>query len=81
MSNTLGIFTCLDLETKIENHYHEVMQLLEGLLLHKFLLLKKRCKEQVELIHAVYQSSEFLIPESGEEIRLTFAEAQKLLRD
>lgn len=57
------------------------MHLLEDLLLQVFQQLKKRCKEQVELVHAVYQPSEFLIPEPGNEVRLTFAEGQKLLRD
>lgn len=38
---------------------------------------KKRCKEQVELVRAVYQSSELLIPEPGKEVRLTFDEGQK----
>lgn len=57
------------------------MHLLESLLLHIFQQLKKRCKEQVELVRAVYQSSEFLIPEPGKEVRLTFAEGQKLLRE
>lgn len=52
------------------------MHLLEGLLLHMFQQLKKRCKEQVDLVHAVYQSPEFLIPEPGKEVRLTFAEGQ-----
>lgn len=46
-----------------------------------FQQLKQRCKEQIELVHAVYQSPEFLVPESGREVRLTFAEGQKLLRE
>ncbi len=75
-----GQFTCLDLETEIENHYHEVIYLLKDLLLHIFQQLKRRCKDQVDLVCAVYQSPEFLIPGPGKEVRLTFAEGQELLR-
>ncbi|KAL8969363.1 MAG: hypothetical protein Q9197_004383 [Variospora fuerteventurae] len=74
-------FTCLDLETEIIDHYHEVRHLLEDLMLHIFQQLKQRCKEEIELVHAVYQSPEFLVPEPGREVRLTFAEGQELLRE
>jgi aspartyl-tRNA synthetase len=66
---------------EIEDHYHEVMYLLEDLLLHIFQQLKERCKDQIDLIRSVYQSQEFLAPEPGKEVRLTFAEGQKLLRE
>lgn len=74
-------FYCLDLEMEIEDHYHEAMYLLEDLLIHIFGQLKERCKEQIDLVRNVYQSSEFLVPEPGKEVRLTFAEGQKLLRE
>jgi aspartyl-tRNA synthetase len=51
------------------------------MLLHIFRQLKERCKGQIDLIRSVYQSEEFLIPEPGKEVRLTFAEGQKLLRE
>jgi aspartyl/asparaginyl-tRNA synthetase len=66
---------------EIEDHYHEVMYLLEDLLLHIFQQLKERCKDQIDLVRSVYQSQEFLAPEPGKEVRLTFAEGQKLLRE
>jgi len=40
-----------------------------------------RCAAEVELVRAVYPSEEILLPEPGQELRLTFAEAQKLLRE
>ncbi|KAF4984205.1 hypothetical protein FZEAL_545 [Fusarium zealandicum] len=73
-------FTGLDLEMEIEDHYHEVRDMLEGVLLHIFRGVKERCAEQVALIRTIYPSEDFLLPEAGKEVRLTFAEGQALLR-
>ncbi|RCI17456.1 hypothetical protein L249_2932, partial [Ophiocordyceps polyrhachis-furcata BCC 54312] len=73
-------FTGLDLEMEIEESYVEVVEMLEGVLLHIFRGLAKQCAEQVALIRTVYPSEEFLLPEPGREVRLTFAEGQALLR-
>ncbi|KAI0838200.1 aspartyl-tRNA synthetase [Hypoxylon sp. FL0890] len=74
-------FTGLDLEMEIEDHYHEVVHMIEGVMLYIFRGLKERCKEQIDLIRAIYPSDDFLLPEPGKEVRLTFAEGQKLLRE
>ncbi|KAF3064550.1 Aspartate-tRNA ligase, cytoplasmic [Daldinia childiae] len=74
-------FTGLDLEMEIEDHYHEVRDMIEGVMLYIFRGLQERCKEQIELVRAIYPSDEFLLPENGKEVRLTFAEGQKLLRE
>jgi nondiscriminating aspartyl-tRNA synthetase len=74
-------FTGLDLEMEIEEHYHEVRDTLEGVLLHIFKGLETRCASQIELVRSVYPSEPFLLPEPGKEVRLTFAEGQKLLRE
>ena len=66
---------------EIEDHYHEVRDMLEAVLLHIFRGLKERCAEQIELVRSVYPSEEFMAPEPGKEVRLTFAEGQKLLRE
>jgi aspartyl-tRNA synthetase len=66
---------------EIEDHYHEVRNMLEGVLLHIFRGIKEQCAEQVELVRSVYPAEEFLLPEDGHEVRLTFAEGQKLLRE
>ncbi|KAJ4133064.1 hypothetical protein NW754_015874 [Fusarium falciforme] len=73
-------FTGLDLEMEIEDHYHEVREMLEGVLLYIFRGLKERCAEQIALVRTVYPSEDFLLPEPGKEVRLTFAEGQALLR-
>ena len=41
----------------------------------------ERCAAEIELIRSVYPSEEFLLPEPGKEVRLTFAEGQRLLRE
>jgi aspartyl-tRNA synthetase len=74
-------FIGLDLEMEIEEHYHEVLHMLEGVLLHIFKGLKEQCAEEIELVRSIYPSEEFLLPEPGHEVRLTFAEGQKLLRE
>ncbi|KAH8885763.1 aspartyl-tRNA synthetase [Thozetella sp. PMI_491] len=74
-------FTGLDMEMEIKKSYHEVLLMLEGVLLHIFRGIKERCAEEIELIRTVYPSEDFLLPESGKELRLTFAEGQKLLRE
>ncbi|PNP49197.1 hypothetical protein THARTR1_10058 [Trichoderma harzianum] len=74
-------FFVMDLETEIEDHYHEVMYLLEDLLLHIFRQLEVRCKDQIELVRSVYPSPPFLLPKVGEEVRISFADGQKLLRE
>lgn len=73
-------FTGLDLEMEIEDHYHEVRDMLEGVLLHIFRGLQERCAEQIALVRTVYPSEDFLLPQPGKEVRLTFAEGQALLR-
>jgi aspartyl-tRNA synthetase len=65
---------------EIEEHYHEVLHMLEGVLLYIFKGLSTNYREEIELIRTVYPSEEFLLPEEGKEVRLTFAEGQALLR-
>lgn len=66
---------------EIVDHYHEVIEMLEGVLLHIFRGLESRCAEEIKLIRSIYPSEEFLLPAPGKEVRLTFAEGQKLLRE
>ncbi|KXJ93704.1 aspartyl-tRNA synthetase [Microdochium bolleyi] len=83
-SNTprhLTEFTGLDLEMEIEDSYTEVIDMIEGLMLHIFRGLEEQCKDEIELIRSVYPSEPFMLPAPGKEVRLTFAEGQKLLRE
>jgi len=74
-------FTGLDLEMEIEDSYTEVIDMIEGLMLHIFRGLEEQCKDEIELIRSIYPSEKFMLPEPGKEVRLTFAEGQKLLRE
>lgn len=74
-------FTGMDLEMETTRGYHEALHMLEGVLLHIFRGIKERCADEIELVRSVYPSEEFLLPEPGKEVRLTFAEGQKLLRE
>ncbi|ROV96674.1 hypothetical protein VSDG_05553 [Cytospora chrysosperma] len=74
-------FTGLDMEMEIEENYREVIYMLEGLFLYIFRNLEERCKEQIALVRTIYPSEPFTLPEDGKEVRLTFAEGQKLLRE
>ncbi len=65
---------------EIDEHYHEVMHMLEGVLLYIFKGLSTNYREEIELVRTIYPSEEFLLPEEGKEVRLTFAEGQALLR-
>jgi aspartyl-tRNA synthetase len=60
--------------------YREAIDVLEGVLLHIFKGLKERCAAEIELVRSVYPSEELLLPEPGNEVRLTFAQGQALLR-
>jgi aspartyl-tRNA synthetase len=68
------------MEMEIEEHYHAVLHMLEGVLLYIFRGLSEGCREEIDLIRSIYPSEEFLLPEPGKEVRLTFAEGQALLR-
>ncbi|KAJ2988067.1 hypothetical protein NUW58_g4172 [Xylaria curta] len=74
-------FTGLDLEMEITHSYTEVLHTLEGVLLHILRTVQERCADEIETVRAVYPSEKILLPEPGKEVRLTFAEAQKLLRE
>ncbi|KAK4229563.1 tRNA synthetases class II-domain-containing protein [Podospora fimiseda] len=74
-------FTGMDLEMEINKHYHEALDIIEGVLLHILRSLPERCAEEIAIVRSVYPSEDFLLPEPGKEVRLTFAEGQKLLRE
>ncbi|KAI0376075.1 aspartyl-tRNA synthetase [Hypomontagnella monticulosa] len=74
-------FTGLDMEMEIQEDYSEVLHMLEGVLLHIFNGVKERCAHEIEVVRSVYPSEEIKLPEPGKEVRLTFAEGQKILRE
>jgi aspartyl-tRNA synthetase len=71
------------MEMEIDEDYHEVLRMLQGALLHIFGRLAEKCQAEIEFVRTIYPSEPFLLPEPGkdQELVLTFAEGQKLLRE
>lgn len=82
-SNThrhLTEFIGLDLEMAIEEHYHEVLELLDGLFLHIFRGLREKHRKEIELVGKQFPADEFKWREGPEgTLKLSFREAVDLL--
>ncbi|KAM6498161.1 hypothetical protein JOM56_006109 [Amanita muscaria] len=82
-SNThrhLTEFMGLDLEMTIEEHYHEVMELLDGLFLSIFRGLREKYSDETELVRMQFPADEFKWREGSEgTLKLTFKEAIDIL--
>ncbi|KAI9708574.1 MAG: hypothetical protein M1820_003792 [Bogoriella megaspora] len=78
-SRHLTEFTGLDMEMEIEKDYHEVVDLLEMLMLFIFEHLYERYRKETELVGKVYQVQPFKLPTKVP--RLSFEEGIKLLRE
>jgi len=73
-------FIGLDLEMAFEEHYHEVLDLIDGLFLHIFKNLRDNYREEIETVRLQYPCEEFKWREGPEgTLRLTFSEAHALL--
>ncbi len=81
-SNThrhLTEFVGLDLEMTIDEHYHEVLELLDGLFKHLFKSMKERYQKEIDTVGAQFPAEEFKWKE--ETLKLTFSEAVDLLAE
>ncbi len=72
-------FTGIDLEMVIEHHYHEAMNIIDGLLKHVFKGLNEKFKDAIEKVKMQYPHETFVYPEKT--IVLTFKEGVKMLRE
>jgi aspartyl/asparaginyl-tRNA synthetase len=72
-------FTGLDLEMQIDEHYHEAMYTLDGMLKAIFKGLQDRYAKEIETIRRQFPCEPFLWLE--ETLVLTFPEAVQMLRD
>jgi len=72
-------FMGLDLEMAIEEHYHEVLDVLDGLFLSIFKGLQTKYQKEIEVIRKQHPSEEFVFLDKT--LRLTFAEGMKLLQE
>ena len=69
----------------IRNHYHEVLSFGERLMIHiiRELQTRENCQRLTNIVHqAGYpDAGNFKLPPGDEAIRITFAEAKKLLKE
>jgi aspartyl/asparaginyl-tRNA synthetase len=73
-------FIGLDLEMAIEEHYHEVMEMLDGMFKHIFTSLRKTYKKEIETVQKQFPSDDFKWREGPEgTLKLTFREAVEIL--
>lgn len=72
-------FIGLDLEMAFNEHYHEVLDVLDGMFIHIFDGLKSRCSRELEVVKRQFpfEDLEYLKPS----LRLKFPEAIALLRE
>jgi len=73
-------FIGLDLEMAIEEHYHEVLELLDGLFLNIFRELREKFRTDIEIVRKQFPAEEFIWREGPEgTLKLSYAEAIELL--
>src|SRR5262245_10259606 len=80
-SNThrhLTEFTGLDLEMVIEEHYHEVIEMLDSLFRHIFRCLGDRYQKEIDIIRKQFPADEFKWKKDST-LMLTFSEAVDIL--
>jgi aspartyl-tRNA synthetase len=64
-----------------EEHYHEVVEILEGLFVYIFNGLRDRFAKEIAIVRAQYPVEEFKVPKDGKVLRITFKEGISLLRE
>ncbi|SCW04405.1 LAFE_0H12794g1_1 [Lachancea fermentati] len=73
-------FTGLDLEMAFEEHYDEVIDVLNDLFVFIFTELKTRYAKEIALVRKQYPVEEFKIPKDGKMVRIPFKEGVAMLR-
>ncbi|KAI3404857.2 DPS1 [Candida oxycetoniae] len=74
-------FTGLDLEMAFEEHYDEVLQVLEELFLFMFTELKNRYSKEISTVRRQFPVEDFKIPKDGKMVKLHFKEGIAMLRE
>ncbi|EGW34345.1 uncharacterized protein SPAPADRAFT_59754 [Spathaspora passalidarum NRRL Y-27907] len=74
-------FTGLDLEMAFEEHYDEVLAVLEELFVFIFTELKTRFGKEIATVRNQFPVEEFKIPADGKMVKLHFKEGIQMLRD
>lgn len=71
-------FTGLDLEMAVEEHYHEVVEFIDGLLRFMFSELKGRYSKEIEAVRQQFPSQDFTFPDKT--VILKYREGLEMLR-
>lgn len=74
-------FMGLDLELAFEEHYHEVVELLDELFMFIFSELKKRFADDIAVVRRQFPMEEFKLPADGKMVRLNYVDGIKMLRE
>ncbi|EMG48614.1 DPS1 Aspartate--tRNA ligase [Candida maltosa Xu316] len=74
-------FTGLDLEMAFEQHYDEVLEVLEELFVFIFTELKSRYGKEIATVRRQFPVEEFKIPKDGKMVKLHFKEGIAMLRE
>ena len=74
-------FTGLDLEMAFEQHYDEVLEVLEELFVFIFTELKTRFSKEIATVRKQFPVEEFKIPKDGKMVKLHFKEGIAMLRE
>ena len=74
-------FTGLDLEMAFEEHYDEVLEVLEELFVFIFTELKTRFGKEIDTVRRQFPVEEFKIPKDGKMVKLHFKEGVAMLRE
>ncbi|KAK4691599.1 hypothetical protein P7C70_g9317, partial [Phenoliferia sp. Uapishka_3] len=72
-------FMGLDLEMAFEEHYHEVMETIDGMLKNIFRGLQSKFAEEIKTVQRQYPHEDFVFPE--ETIVFKYTEAIKILQE
>lgn len=67
---------------EFENHYHEVLDFAEDLIVYMIKGLQKEYSKEIGIVQREYPTAgDFKLPDHGKALRLTFAEGVKLLNE
>jgi aspartyl/asparaginyl-tRNA synthetase len=71
----------MDFEMEIKWHYHEVLDVVEGLFVEIFKGLKEKYAKDIKTVAQQYSVQDFKFPEDGHVLRLKFVDGAKMLRE
>lgn len=74
-------FIGLDLEMSFEEHYHEVLDVLEQLFIYIFKNLKSRYANEIATVRKQFPVDEFKLPDDDKMVRLHYKDGIALLRE